>query len=82
MNVSQAAQFDGPMNSVIDSYAKSAVLADYTYEEYVMYAQAYSTAAVLSKAEYDAMNVPDENDNILMKHWDTNMLFNRRNHTE
>ena len=128
--LSQAAQFDGPMNSLIASYARRAIMLDYSYAEYVQYAQAYSKVAVISEPEYshakrhevmhawrEAVNSSnltkgvddsffkalaqgvavmevsvDEQDNILLKHWDANMiykdapvqnhLFNQRNHTE
>lgn len=118
--LTQAAQFDGPMNSLIASYARRAIMLDYSYAEYVQYAQAYSKVTVISEPEYVhaklhaathawakgldesffkalAQGVAvievsvDEQDNILLKHWDANMiykdavpemLFNQRNHTQ
>lgn len=123
-NVSQAAQFDGPMNAKIETVAVMAWGHQMNYKSYLLYADHAQTTAV-SEAEYQAICndwddtaalmkecmhradvhgvnhhyekvvakasingvaavsiFNDENDKILIEHWDSNILFNQRNHTE
>lgn len=106
MNVTQAAQFDGPMNGKIAETAEGCKVIGLSYAEYRKYCGAHNGVAVLSEAEYDNFKLKaeaefekhiakalltgtsvmsiswDENDQILIKHWDESILFNQRNHTE
>jgi hypothetical protein len=81
MELPQAAQFDGPMNSKIAKVAKDSYSRGYSYPDYLLYAKTWGITA-LSRQEYENLQISDVNDRILVQHWDSNILFNQRNHTE
>lgn len=85
-HLSQAAQFDGPMNSKIAGTAKGCKTIGLSYKEYRSYCGAHNSIATLSEAEYEAFKIDakpvDAGNAVLLKHWDESILFNQRNHTE